>query len=497
MNPYVYNPSYAGVEGHATFFVTYHNQWSNFENPPSFSHASFHVPFKGGAAFGAAAFNIQQGLVNTSAAKITGAYLINIDRTHFVRFGLSLGAGINSVNIDEFDAPTDPAFIDFLDQSSFFIGDFGATYHFGHFNVGVSLPNLFRYNPVSQTEVTSLAFSPTDFVLFKANYRGHLNDDFAIEPHILYRFSNVLPSQIEVNVITHIKHLVWVGAGYRQDAGITALAGAKIKEKIGVGVAYELSNPNISSLLGPSFEINIGYHLGTKKDHAQHVSSFIKSHRLSAEERAKKAEKERLNRLAQLEKINSEKETEKVPITEKPISKNVTKENESDTSENPSSTNNNSQPNYTSKNKETPEVQEEVKPIEKVDEKSPINESEKNDYDGSLTTENDFPTKNESRNDQGDIKEPVSVKRGNNLLELPVGNFVVAGSFKEFEHAEEYSDELFQDGFHDTLVGYSSERGYYYVVVYKSDDVEATRKTRDRFRKQTKLKNAWVLQVAE
>jgi len=301
MNPYMYNPAYAGVEGHAAFFAMYRDQWTNIEDAPQISHFSFHVPLKGGIALGGAAFNISQGLLTTSAAKASASYLINIDRTHFLRFGMSLGAGINAVNISEFDSPGDQAFNDFLDQSSFIIGDFGVAYHFGHFNVGVSLPNLFSYNPITQTETPDVEFSPTDNVLLKMNYRGHINDDFAFEPHLIYRYSSVIPHQYEAVMIAHLYHVVWVGGSYRQDAGIIGLAGAKVAEKFAIGFAYEIGNSNISSELGPTFEVNVGYHLGTKKDHAEHVSSFIKSHRLSAEERARKAELERQQRLAALQ----------------------------------------------------------------------------------------------------------------------------------------------------------------------------------------------------
>ena len=90
MNPYIYNPAYAGVEGHATFFATYRDQWTNIESAPTLSDVSFHVPLKGGIALGVSAFNITQDPLITSAAKITGSYLINIDRTHFLRFGMSI-----------------------------------------------------------------------------------------------------------------------------------------------------------------------------------------------------------------------------------------------------------------------------------------------------------------------------------------------------------------------------------------------------------------------
>ena len=91
----------------------------------------------------------------------------------------------------------------------------------------------------------------------------------------------------------------------------------------------------------------------------------------------------------------------------------------------------------------------------------------------------------------------VTVKRGTHLLELPEGNFVIAGAFSEFQYAEDFSDELFQQGFHDTIVGYSTARGYYYVVVYQSGNISQAQSKRDELRKRPKLSKAWVLQVKE
>lgn len=564
MNPYMYNPAYAGVEGHAAFFVMYRDQWTNVEGAPQISHASFHVPLQGGLALGGAAFNITQGLLATSAVKASASYLLNIDRTHFLRFGMSLGAGINSVNITEFDSPGDPAFENFLDQSTFFIGDFGVAYHFGHFNVGVSLPNLFSYNPITQKEVSDIKFSPTDNILFKMNYRGHVNDDFAFEPHIIYRYSSVIPHQIEGVMIAHLYHIVWVGAGYRQDAGITGLVGAKIKEKFAVGFAYELGNSNISSELGPTLEINIGYHLGTKKDHAEHVSSFIKSHRLSAEERARKAELERQKQLAALQQSRETPSDEDAleiakptvlddpePVAEVPTEKvddwdhqedhgEITRTNQfgeeetgirlekpaaggdknvviswvpkADATNMTVAADGHLERTLPDGSKEIGVRYEKTNPdgstenIIKWD--KAINESQAATIasnpelteehheevakgDPELTT--DFRTHEElaTSNDH------VVVKRGDHLLELPAGNFVIAGAFSEFQHAEDYSDELFQSGYHDTIVGYVSARGYYYVVVYESGNISQARSKRDEFRKTSKLAKAWVLQVKD
>jgi len=563
MNPYIYNPAYAGVEGHATFFATYRDQWTNIEGAPQLSDFSFHVPLKGGIAIGAAAFNISQGLLNTSAAKVTGAYLINIDRTHFLRFGMSLGAGINSVNISEFDSPGDPAFENFLDQSSFILGDFGITYHFGHFNIGAALPNLFSYNPITQQEISAVDFSPTDNILLKMNYRGHINDDFAFEPHLIYRYSNVIPDQYEAVLIAHLYHIVWVGASYRQDANIIGLAGAKIKEKIGIGFSYELGNSSLSSQLGPTLEVTVGYHLGTKKDHAEHVSSFIKSHRLSAEERARQAELERQRRLAALQESREEDE-DALDIVSTPTSLDDPDPDADIPTEKADEWDHQEEHEPITRTNQFGEEETGIR-LEKPNADGgknvvlswvPSNEAEnlnvaedghlerelpdgtkevgikyeKNNPDGSVEhivkwdkaiNENQAeiisgnPNLTEEHHEEIEKGDPeltqdfrthdelaasddhVVVRRGNHLLELPAGNFVIAGAFSEFQHAEDYSDKLFQDGYRDTMVGFSSARGYYYVVVYQSGNVSQARAKRDDFRQTEELSKAWVLQVKE
>ncbi len=549
MNPYVYNPAYAGVEGHTALFLMYRQQWTNIQGAPQTSHASFHVPLQGGIALGATSFNVTQGLLSTSAGKVSVGYLLNVDRTHFVRLGFSIGGGINSVNITKFDSPDDPAFNNFLDQNSFLIGDFGVTYHFGHFNAGFAIPNLFTYDVVTQTEVAPIKVTPLDNVLFKMNYRGHISDNFAIEPHFIYRFSEVVPHQFEGALIAHLKHIVWVGAAYRQDDGIIGLTGAKVKEKIGIGFAYELGNSNISTELGPTFEINIGYHLGTKKEHAEHISSFIKSHRLSAEERAEEAELERQKQMEELQKdsiqqnennneIQANQEVQDWQLQEdqvalqrtnqfgeKEIGIRLEKPNPSggtdvvlswipaSEAENLTvmkdghlgrvSANGHREAGIkyqkTNPDGSTEEIIRWDRVISKQQAQTIIDRTDLTETgrrqiekaDPKLTQ--DFRTHDEL----GASSDYAVVRRGNHILELPARSFVIAGAFEVFAYAQNYSDKLFKQGFHDVIVGYSSARGYYYVVVFESDNVDRARSKRDEMRKSSVLSKAWVLQVTE
>lgn len=600
MNPYLYNPAYAGVEGHTVIFALYRQQWMNFESSPAISNVSFHTPLKGGIGIGATIFNETQGPLTTSWGKISSSYLITVDKEHYLRFGLSLGAGNNSLNFTELDAPTDPAFTNLVDNSTFLIGDFGATYHFGHFNAGFSIPNLVTYDVISPETNSPVRISPLDNVLFKVNYRGHINDDLAIEPHLIYRYSEIEPDQYEGTVILHIKHVTWAGASFRQDNNLVGLLGIKLKESFAIGYSFELGNSSIASTLGPTHEVHIGYHLGSKKEHAEHVSSFIKSHRLSAEERAKKAELERERKLAALRKSREapaqsgqdEDEdslgsllggnTNNTPEEETPDDPPLSEENQAPVEERTNQfgekekkvtfertgANGETQavnawvpadtpeekweldPNAEHRERTTPDGTVEVAvellrtddqgntdkvvrwqavsdapaivntPVEQPPIETPIETTPeetiaqeevipRNDENTIVQTpvetiEEAVPQRDSTLTEDfrtpeelAQSTEPENVRIGSHILELPVGNYVIAGAFESFDGAENVSDTLFERGFHEAKVGYVSARGYYYVVIFESQQVSLAQSERNRIRNLPGLDQVWVLTVSE
>ena len=91
--------------------------------------------------------------------------------------------------------------------------------------------------------------------------------------------------------------------------------------------------------------------------------------------------------------------------------------------------------------------------------------------------------------------EHMEVKRGGHILELPAGNHVIGGVFDDFQSAEEASDRLFHRGLRETIVGYVSARGHYYVVVGTFNSVQRAQEAKGRIKSTYSLKDVWVLKV--
>lgn len=588
MNPYLYNPAYAGVEGHSVLFLMYHQQWTNIENAPRMIHASFHTPLRGGIGIGAAAFNYNQGLLDRSVGKVSASYLITLDRKHYLRFGMSVGAGTQAVNFSELDDPTDPAFTNLGNNTSFMVADFGATYHFDHFNIGFSLPNLVSYDLFTPESFAPVRVTPTDNMIFKMNYRGHINDDIAIEPHLLYRYSKFLPDQYEATVIFHLYHVVWAGATYRQDNNIVATIGTKLKERFAIGYAYEMGNTDLTGFLGPTHEIHLGFHLSRRKSHAVHKHSFIDSERIKSREELLAEQQEQEDQLSNLRETRETEEPpadalpvaveEETPEVEEksdwivdPVHKDIERVNEFGEKEEAFVVEHENEEgelefalawkpsgeNWTMVTDEKPEkrtaadgtkevgiiylktdsigkktqiikwepvlTEEELESVlageqesetivadkqpETTETKPPVVIVDPTPADTDPKDEVVETTPEETgivEKDDGmivmdtDKDESLSTsRRGGNLLELPVGHYVVAGAFKDFDNAEEYSDELFQKGYYETIVGYVTERELYYVVIHRASSKADATNFKDQVSSRAGMNQVWTFEMTE
>ena len=611
MNPYVYNPAYAGVEGHMAFYGLYRTQYIGLEGAPTLSHVNFHTPLKNNLAMGGLVYNETEGPLNTSGGKVTMGYMLEVDDKHYVRFGMSVGGGYTGYDQDYIGITNDPTLAG-LSGNSFVTADFGVAYHFDHFNIGFALPNLISRDVISSETFAPISLNPLNNMMIKANYRGHINDNFAIEPHVIYRFSNVNLPQYEITTLVHIMHMAWAGASYRQDAGFAGLVGIKVKDNFGIGFAYELGTSELSDVTSGTAEIHMGFHLGEKKKHHKHSHSFLKSHRLSHEERKRiEARKERLAeyRKEQAEKKAAEAKAAREAKAAVAAGVAVAGSNSADEQKSaPKENISNNQPFESAKldrsvpleertnadgtkeygatynvtledgtvvqemrwsksrnpilkeevSKNTPvkerilengtkqigttyyimsasgKVRKEVRwtdaateiaqtsvVSDEIDESAPIQERTnadgKTEYsithvvtnsDGTTSTEIEWtttpPAGTESVTAQpvasstgGEMINSNTARKGHHILELPVGHHVVAAQFKEFQEAEDYSDTLFERGFHGTIVGYVSAVGEYFVVVHKGATPEQAEEEQKRWSQRKDLDHVYIFNVVE
>lgn len=504
MNPYVINPAYAGSTGYTTFFGVHRQQWLGLEGAPSYSHISFSTPMENNLSVGAMAFNNNENAIKTSGAKISAGYLMELDRKQFIRFGLSVGGGYTNYDVD---AGIDPTLLA-LSSTSFLMADLGVSYYYENINVALSIPNLVGRNTVDTNGFSEIRVAPYEDLTLQANYKHLVNKDFAIEPHLIYRFSTVNLPQYEAAVIAHIGHVIWAGLNFRQDAGAGALFGIKIQEKGALGIAYEFGKTELEGFSSGTLEFSLGYQLGEKKKNQRQAISFIHTFKKSKHEKNKN--KERSQYLAQQRAKAAEQRAQQAAAAQaaQQTATNTGQTETTTTETAPPVTTTETTPPVTTPVTTNTESQAEIV-REEIDHSIPLKHRTTGEGVWEIgatyvqtrvdSTKTSTVKWHDALTDMPDHAElpPNTVRKGTHFLELPAGHHVVAAEFDEFQEAEDYSDDLFERGFHGTIVGYVTAVKQYFVVVHKGATMAIAEEEQKKWSRLPGLSHVYIFNVVE
>jgi type IX secretion system PorP/SprF family membrane protein len=485
-NPYLLNPSYVGLDGQSAVSLTYRKQWMDIDGAPSIFNFSLQTPVNPKMSGGISVTNDSRGLFNNSSIMATYGYHLKMSESRFFRFGLSIGGTWNAFDMNEV-AIEDPAMADVLKNNASVTGNAGVSYQTKLFHIGVSMPTIFSPAYVSTKGFGIKEVKPFQTLIFNLNNRFYINNQKHIfEPYIIYRLNTGLPSQYEVAGVFHINHLVWLGGSYKQDFGISALGGVKVKNMVAIGASYSLPTGGENELNSPSFEITLNYLFGKHKKGA-FVYSFVNA-----------GHEKKVHHTSASQTIASKpKEPVKKPVTKEPV-KPVKKD-----------------PVVVAKTE--PVKTEPVKTVAKTEPAKPVTRDTVNhsarfnqrmtpaageghhEHEQEQLKRLEVHAENPTEHHDGEQEHPHAerhefVKRGNHEKELPVSDYVIGGVFGKEANAKHFSDGLDKMGF-NTHYGHLTEKSLWYVYIIQTDDLEKAKAERDRVRKMKLLKDAWLLTV--
>jgi type IX secretion system PorP/SprF family membrane protein len=538
LNPYLVNPSFAGIDGQSAFSLFYRKQWANIDGGPAIANISLQTPLTVNTGVGISITNDKKGLLNNSGLLLSLSYNLPLSEHNFFRFGLSAGGSWNTVDLDRLPRTTtpDPAITTLLNKNASINGNAGVSLHLKFFHLGISMPTIFTPSYVSKDAFSITEVKPFQSLIFQTSYRFYFADNKNIfEPYAIYRMNTGLPSQFEFAGILHLNHTIWLGGTYKQDFGISAVGGVKLKQFFAIGGAYSIQNSGINQLNSPSFEINLSYLIGKKKRGA-HAYSFVNTEREKEKKRptasdavAAARKQEELNKKNQLEASNKQKAAEAARVQQekqalakaeaekkKAAAANATKppvKTETVVKKDPVVTPPKKDPVVTPPVKKDVVVTQNTPKKDSVppghvgrprfgqemDVKTPdteVTHEQEQEILKRLETHADNPTEHhgDDPNVHPNAERHEFVKRGNHAQELDVADYVVGGVFKADVNAKHFADGLVKLGFKADY-GHLTEKALWYVYLIQTDDLDKARAERDRVRKMKLLKDAWLLTV--
>ncbi|NKI28406.1 type IX secretion system membrane protein PorP/SprF [Arenibacter sp. 6A1] len=263
-NTISFNPAYAGNRGSLTAMAIYRNQWVGLDGAPETLNFSINTPLgvdRVGLGLGVTSDKIGPSSENTISTDFS--YTIQLNSNN-VKLSFGLKAGINLFEIDTDKLLIyDPNDHDLVNRNvlSPVVGT-GFYLHSNRWYLGFSSPNLLETDHYDDIKVSTA--KEKMHVFLTAGYVFDLNSDLKFKPAVLTKVVAGAPIGVDFSANFLLQERVTLGAAYRWDAAVSALAGFQINENIMIGYSYDYDTTELSNYNDGSHEIFLRFELGTR-----------------------------------------------------------------------------------------------------------------------------------------------------------------------------------------------------------------------------------------
>lgn len=253
------NAAYTGHQPALTASAVLRKQWVGFNGAPETFALAVHSPFKNqnmGLGFQASYDRIGPRTVTSLA--LSYAYRLRLGSDSKLSFGLRAGAQNHQYDWDKIDY-RDPKDV-VREQGSQSVWtpafDFGVMASNNRYFIGAELSNL------SQSRLLYVNDSEARQYLHARVMGGYLvriSPKFALKPNFMFRYVPNAPAQIDLNLNALIVERFWIGAGYRHQYGLLAMAQFVITRNFELGYAYDFAVGNMRNQHAGSHELFLSY----------------------------------------------------------------------------------------------------------------------------------------------------------------------------------------------------------------------------------------------
>jgi type IX secretion system PorP/SprF family membrane protein len=267
INNYVLNPGVTGSNDYYELKALNRYQWAGIKDAPRTFLVSLHGPFKKlNMGIGGFVFSDVTGPTSRTGGYLTYAYHLKL--TSKLKLNMGLAAGFLQYRIDlskvTLRQDGDPAA-----QQGGVLSSYQPDFNFGiylnhnNYFVGIAcnqiIGNRLKFYENQQDILSNLE----RHYLANAGYNFFFGK-FKVQPSVMFKMeSNIF--QVEGGVQANYNDLLWLGATYRHNDAISALAGLNIKDLIIIGYSYDIATTRLRSYSNGTHEIMIGAKFGRVK----------------------------------------------------------------------------------------------------------------------------------------------------------------------------------------------------------------------------------------
>ncbi len=254
------NPAYAGSRGVMSIFGLHRTQWVGLDGAPVTNALSLNTPINNSnIGIGLSAINDRIGPTVENTLSVDVSYTVQTSETYKLSFGVK-GTG-NFFNLDASKlnplVDNDPSLVNY-NKFSPNVGA-GVYLHSDKSYVGVSVPNFIQSNRYDSDNVA--IFKERINYYFIAGHVFDLNPNIKFKPALLTKLVTGSPLQVDVSGNFMFYEKFVIGAAYRWDAAVSALAGFQITDGLYIGYGYDMETTKLRKYNSGSHEVFLRFEL--------------------------------------------------------------------------------------------------------------------------------------------------------------------------------------------------------------------------------------------
>ncbi len=254
------NPAYAGSRGVMSIFGLHRTQWVGLDGAPVTNALSLNTPINNSnIGIGLSAINDRIGPTVENTLSVDVSYTVQTSETYKLSFGVK-GTG-NFFNLDASKlnplVDNDPSLVNY-NKFSPNVGA-GVYLHSDKSYIGVSVPNFIQSNRYDSDNVA--IFKERINYYFIAGHVFDLNPNIKFKPALLTKLVTGSPLQMDVSGNFMFYEKFVIGAAYRWDAAVSALAGFQITDGLYIGYGYDMETTKLRKYNSGSHEVFLRFEL--------------------------------------------------------------------------------------------------------------------------------------------------------------------------------------------------------------------------------------------
>lgn len=258
------NPAYAGSRGVMSIFGLHRTQWVGLDGAPTTNAFSINTPINNSnLGLGVSFVNDKIGPTSDNTISADLSYTIQTSEEFKLSFGIKASGNLFNLDVNRLN-PADANDPNLQNFDNDFSPNFGAGIylHSDKMYFGLSVPNFLQDSKYNDNEVAVFQERMNFYAI--GGYVFDISPSVKFKPAFLTKVVTGSPLQVDASANFLFFDKLMLGAAYRWDAAVSALAGFQVTDGLFIGYSYDRETTELRNYNSGSHEVFLRFELFNK-----------------------------------------------------------------------------------------------------------------------------------------------------------------------------------------------------------------------------------------